>query len=129
MSTSIKPHGDHRRECRCEANYFKRDSKKSEDVLPFADGELGSKNITVNGNILSIAFKERNGEHGVWLDDGVAIMRDLYCATPEKYQDDRIKKIISLLNEAIFEHDKRSFERHGYSDSKEEAEYVPPYLK
>lgn len=115
------------REFRCEPQKWLCDSNKKNDVLKFKDGKLRN-NITVKGDEITFKLKARNGKYGVYPDDILAIVRDIYISfgdNVDKYTKDAIdsiQKTIEILDE-------RALKKHGYSDSKEEKEFVPSYLK
>lgn len=113
------------RQLRCEPQKWEVDQNKKSDVLKFKDGMIRN-NVFVLNNVLSFVCKRRDG-FGCYPDDMLAIIRDVLMSynSDEKHTQNAILKI----QEAINELDQRAVEIHGYSNSEEEKNYVPPYLK
>ena len=114
------------RECRCETQKWAIDEKKT-GVLKFADQALRRDgDILISDNKLLIHFN-LGGCGGCYPDDVLGVIRDIYESFPDK--DDATLQIIKALNMAIQVADIRAMKKHGYYWSKEEADYVPPYIK
>lgn len=106
------------RKLRCELQFYEQDSAKTH-VLRFKDGEP-RKHFTVEGQKLTIDFS-----HGIYTDDVLAFVRDMMCCNSKP--DILYLQTISKIQEAIDFMDKRSVLEHGYSNSEEEKNYIPPY--
>jgi hypothetical protein len=120
------------REVRMEPQEYPLDDSKAHDVLKYKDGYLRpegspSKNFEVRGNTLIVTFKTSKGEHGAYIDDLLAVCRDM--AISDKRPDAHKDNAISYIIDGLIEYDKRAVKKHGYSGSKREREYVPEYVK
>lgn len=111
------------RELRCEPQLWEIDESKKKDVLKFKDGNLG-KNITVSENKMILSFK-KDGSGGCYPDDVLARLRDMLMSYGDP--DDHTGAAIRLIQSAIEALDMRAENKHGYSGSKEEMLYIPPY--
>lgn len=112
------------RELRCEPQYWEIDENKKNNVLKFKNGYL-TKNIQVSENKLVFNFKEENCG-GCYPDDALALIRDIYLSFA---LDEKTKQAVEHIQKAIELMDQRALEKHGYSDSKEEQDFKPTYLK
>lgn len=112
------------RELRCEPQKWEIDKNK-EGVLKFKDGML-KKNVHVEGCKLVFTCNRPNAG-GCYPDDMLATIRDIYLSFGTV--DTHTQTALLKIQEAINMLDQRAVEKHGYSNSKEEMNYVPPYLK
>ncbi len=120
----------HARQRRCETQRWLVDETKARDVLSFADGELGSPHVRVEGSRLMLQFKSAHSD-GVYTDDAIAVLRDVLAAFLERAPDvagTHTRDAIVHLNAAIKALDQRALARHGYAGSSTEQAYAPPYV-
>lgn len=113
------------RELRMEANERKCDPLKKGD-LRVEDGPLEGyeRNAWVSGDTLCVKVCDENGR-GLYLDDGLGILRDLLHAQARALDDAKLFEALNLVQQALEVMDQRAVECHGYSHNEREKNYRP----
>lgn len=120
------------RELRLYPQQWPVDKEKEYDVLKFKDGYLkpeGSKStaMLVHGRQLVLEFVTRDDTRGIYVDDMIAIARDIALSDTRPNPDK--EEGIEYLNRAIQCFDKSAVKRHGYSGNEREKNLKIPYLQ
>lgn len=122
--TTNWPHGSRQR--RLETQKWSVDATESKQgVIRWKSGEL-FPGATVEGNVLK--FTMNDGENGLYPDDVLGVLRDLYQVYVDSNPKDTFNvEIVEHLQKAIETADKRAVSRHGYSGSDRERTYQVNY--
>nr|QYA18542.1 hypothetical protein KOM_12_273 [Clandestinovirus] len=125
MSTQSNwPHGSRQRRLETQTWATETDRPKN-GVIRWKDGQLFD-GASVEGNVLKFAMND--GNDGLYPDDIVGVLRDLYQSFVNFNPNDHYNvKILQHLQSAIELADRRAMERHGYSGSERERTYQVSY--